>query len=91
MFHPTVTSQKGANDEETSGGIGVGSNAKRVYWLRNVQHGDTNRTTTIGRELVDLQDAKARGAISEEEYTKAKKDILEGGPLKAEQLCSEAK
>ncbi len=41
-----------------------------------------NRTTTIGKELVDLQDAKAKGAISEEEYIKAKKEILDGGPIK---------
>ena len=41
-----------------------------------------NRTTTIGKELVDLQDAKAKGVISDEEYFKAKKDILGGGPVK---------
>jgi hypothetical protein len=50
-----------------------------------------NRTTTIGKELVDLQEAKAKGAISEEEYAKAKKDILTGGPLKVEKPCPEAK
>ncbi|MEI6210035.1 MAG: SHOCT domain-containing protein [bacterium] len=50
-----------------------------------------NRTTTIGKELVDLQDAKAKGAISDEEYTKAKKEILEGGPLKVERMCAETK
>ena len=50
-----------------------------------------SRTTTIGKELVDLQEAKAKGAISDEEYTKAKKDILEGGPLKVEKACSATK
>lgn len=50
-----------------------------------------NRTTTIGKELVDLQEAKAKGVISDEEYTKAKKDILEGGPLKVEKAYSETK
>ena len=50
-----------------------------------------SRTTTIGKELVDLQEAQAKGAISDEEYTKAKKDILEGGPLKVEKTCSETK
>jgi hypothetical protein len=50
-----------------------------------------NRTTTIGQELVDLQEAKTKGAISEEEYVKAKKDILEGGPIKVEKPCSENK
>ena len=50
-----------------------------------------SRTTTIGEELVDLQEAKAKGAISDEEYTKAKKDILEGGPLKVDKACLETK
>lgn len=47
-----------------------------------------NRTTTVGKELVDLKDAKDKGAINEEEYAKAKKDILEGGPVKFEASCS---
>jgi hypothetical protein len=50
-----------------------------------------NRTTTIGKELLDLQEAKARGAITEEEYVKAKKDILAGGPLKVEKHLGETK
>ncbi|MBN1670326.1 MAG: SHOCT domain-containing protein [Kiritimatiellae bacterium] len=39
-----------------------------------------NRNTTIGRELVDLREARDRHAISEEEYAKAKEKILKGGP-----------
>ena len=50
-----------------------------------------NRTTTIGKELIDLQEAKEKGAISEKEYDKARKDILSGGPLKVEEPCPEAK
>ncbi len=46
-----------------------------------------SRTTTMGKELVDLQEAKAKGALSDEEYAKAKKDILEGGPVRVEQSC----
>ncbi|MBN2684753.1 MAG: hypothetical protein JXR40_05700 [Pontiellaceae bacterium] len=38
------------------------------------------RTTTIGKELVDLQDARERGIISEEEFYFAKKSILESAP-----------
>jgi uncharacterized protein YceK len=38
------------------------------------------RTTTIGKELIDLQDAKDKGVVSEEEYNKLKKEILKGGP-----------
>ncbi len=47
-----------------------------------------SRTTTVGHELIDLKDAKDKGALSEEEYAKAKKDILEGGPVKLEATCS---
>ena len=50
-----------------------------------------NRTTTIGKELLDLKEAKDKGAISEEEYVKAKKDILQGGPIKIEAACAEKK
>jgi hypothetical protein len=50
-----------------------------------------NRTTTIGKELVDLKEAKDKGALSEEEYIKAKKDILEGGPVKVEAPLTEKK
>jgi hypothetical protein len=45
------------------------------------------RNTTIGKELVDLKDAKDKGALSEEEYLKAKKEILAGGPVKIESGC----
>ena len=38
------------------------------------------RTTTIGKELIDLQDAKDKGIVSDEEYNKLKKEILKGGP-----------
>jgi len=47
-----------------------------------------SRTTTMGKELVDLKDAKDKGAVTAEEYEKAKKDILEGGPVKFEASCS---
>ena len=43
-----------------------------------------NRTTTVGKELVDLKDALDKGAVTQDEYAKAKKDILEGGPVKFE-------
>ncbi|MCC7299855.1 MAG: hypothetical protein IT583_02120 [Verrucomicrobia bacterium] len=39
------------------------------------------RTTTIGQELLDLQKAKEKGVISDEEYFNAKKEILAGGPV----------
>jgi len=40
-----------------------------------------SRHTTIGNELIDLQQAKEKGVISDEEYFKAKKEILAGGPV----------
>ena len=40
-----------------------------------------SRHTTIGRELMDLQQAKDKGVISDEEYITAKKEILAGGPV----------
>ena len=40
-----------------------------------------SRTSTIGKELVDLKEAKADGAISEEEYIKLKDEIMKGGPI----------
>lgn len=40
-----------------------------------------NRTTTIGQELLDLKEAKDKGALSEEEYNKVKEDILESGSV----------
>ena len=50
-----------------------------------------SRTTTVGKELVDLQEALEKGAITEEEYATTKKAILEGGPLAIEGACSEKK
>jgi hypothetical protein len=40
-----------------------------------------SRRTTIGRELIDLQQAKEKGVISDEEYFNTKKEILAGGPV----------
>lgn len=40
-----------------------------------------NRTTTIGQELVDLQEARDKGAMSEDEYIAVKKEIMKGGPI----------
>jgi hypothetical protein len=40
-----------------------------------------SRHTTIGQELIDLQQAKEKGVISDEEYFNAKKEILAGGPV----------
>jgi hypothetical protein len=50
-----------------------------------------SRTTTVGRELVDLKDALDKGVVTEDEYAKAKKDILEGGPVKFEASCKATK
>jgi len=43
-----------------------------------------NRTTTIGRELIDLKEARDKGAVTEAEYAKVKEEILAGGPLKVD-------
>jgi len=40
-----------------------------------------SRTTTIGKELIDLKEARDNEVISEEEYAKLKKEIMEGGPV----------
>jgi hypothetical protein len=45
-----------------------------------------SRTTSVGKELIDLQDAKAKGALTEVEYVKAKKEILDMGK---QPLCKE--
>ncbi len=45
-----------------------------------------NRTTTIGQELLDLQEAKDEGALSEQEYDKVKEDLMKCGSFKIE--CS---
>lgn len=47
-----------------------------------------SRTFTIGKELVDLKDAMDKGALTQDEYVKAKKDILEGGPVKIDATCT---
>ena len=50
-----------------------------------------SRTTTVGRELVDLKDAMDKGALTQDEYAKAKKDILAGGPVKVQGTCAGSK
>ena len=37
----------------------------------------TTKTTTLGQELQDLDDAHKKGIISDEEYEKKKKELLE--------------
>jgi hypothetical protein len=49
-----------------------------------------SRTTTMGKELVDLKDALDKGALTQDEYAKAKKDVLAGGPVRFE-ACSDKK
>ena len=42
-----------------------------------------SRTTTTGQELIDLKVAKDQDALTEQEYDKAKVDILKGcAPMK---------
>ena len=50
-----------------------------------------SRTTTMGKELIDLKDALDKGAVTSDEYAKAKKDILDGGPVKLEASCQAKK
>jgi hypothetical protein len=38
----------------------------------------TTDTTTTGRELQDLEDARAKGILNEEEYNRQRKQILKG-------------
>ena len=45
----------------------------------------STRTTTIGQELADLQNAKESGAVTEEEYNRIKSNILKESVL--EQAC----
>jgi hypothetical protein len=40
-----------------------------------------HRNTTIGQELLDLQQAREKCVISDEEYFNTKKEILAGGPV----------
>ncbi len=44
--------------------------------IGNTARIDLTRTTTIGQELIDLKEAKDKGAMTEEEYQKAKSDIM---------------
>lgn len=37
----------------------------------------TTKTTTLGQELQDLDEAHMKGIISDEEYAKKKKELLE--------------
>ena len=46
------------------------------------------RTTTIGKELVDLKKARDNEAISEQEYIKLKEEIIKDEPIKVEQWFS---
>ena len=39
------------------------------------------RTTTIGQELIDLQEAKTKGAVSEKEYSETKDKIIKNDPM----------
>ena len=43
-----------------------------------------SRTTTIGQELLDLKEAKDKGAISEQEYNKVRNDLMKCGSIKFE-------
>ena len=43
-----------------------------------------NRTTTIGKELLDLKEAKDKNIISQQEYDKVKKDLIKCGSVKFE-------
>lgn len=40
-----------------------------------------HRHTTIGQELMDLDQAKRKGLISKQEYDRVRQAILEGGPI----------
>mgnify|MGYP006134642431 FL=1 len=45
--------------------------------LFNKKSNTTNITTTVGDELIDLQEALDSGAINQEEYDKMKQKILQ--------------
>ena len=45
--------------------------------LFNKKSNTTNITTTVGNELIDLQEALDSGAINQEEYDKMKQKILQ--------------
>lgn len=42
----------------------------------DVRNSNTNRSTTVGQELIDLQRAYDQGLISEREYERARRRIL---------------
>ena len=42
----------------------------------NTVNSTSNRTTTVGQELIDLQKAKESGVIDEKEYKQAKEKLL---------------
>ncbi len=56
----------------------IGSLAGCALFNKTEMH--STRTTTIGKELIDLKEARDSGAVSEEEYNKLKKEIMKGGP-----------
>jgi hypothetical protein len=57
------------------------------FGLSLFNKGDTTtRTTTTGKELIDLQDAKAKGALTEEEYVRARKNLLKDGSAKGKNV-----
>ena len=37
-----------------------------------------NRSTTVGQELKDLEDARNKGLLTEDEYNKKRQEILKG-------------
>ena len=39
------------------------------------------RNTTVGQELMDLEQAKEKGVVSTEEYLRLRKEIMKGGPM----------
>ncbi len=45
-----------------------------------------HRHTSIGRELMDLKEAYEKGALTDEEYGRLRKEIMEGGPVKTQEL-----
>jgi hypothetical protein len=42
----------------------------------DVRNSNSNRSTTVGQELIDLQKAYDQGLISEREYERTRKRIL---------------
>ena len=50
----------------------------------NTVNATSNRTTTIGQELMDLQKAKEAGVLTEDEYNKCKEQLVN----QAQNSCS---